>query len=77
MSSHWRREHAQMSIAHVLNRLPRHFATVLRMVRIEGRPTAEVARLLGKQENAVRQLLSRALDKCREVMRGPGSGLGE
>ncbi len=77
LSSHWRREHAQLSIAHVLDRLPKHFATVLRMVRIEGRPTAEVARLLGKQERAVRQLLSRALEKCREVMRGPGPGLGE
>jgi RNA polymerase sigma-70 factor (ECF subfamily) len=63
-----RREEAKASLWVVLDRLPPDYAAVVRMLRIDGLSTDEVARRLGKQPAAVRKTLSRALDACREIM---------
>jgi RNA polymerase sigma factor (sigma-70 family) len=63
-----RREEAKASLWSVLERLPPDYATVVRMLRIDGLSTDEVAKRLGKQPAAVRKTLSRALEACREIM---------
>jgi RNA polymerase sigma-70 factor (ECF subfamily) len=48
-----------------LERLSPDQRTVLRLVRLEGRPLAEVAALTGRSTNAVSQLVLRALRRLR------------
>ena len=63
------------SLAKVLARIPESYSEVIRLVRLEGLSTEEVATRLGKTPAAVRKTLSRAIQSCREAMGlGPPPG---
>ncbi len=55
-----------------LSRLKPDYRDVLLLRFIEGHPTAETARLLGKDEVAVRNLQHRGLERLRQELRRSG-----
>jgi RNA polymerase sigma-70 factor (ECF subfamily) len=51
--------------------LPGHYREVIALSRIAGLPHAEIAERMGKNEGAVRMLLSRALARLAELLEEP------
>jgi RNA polymerase sigma-70 factor (ECF subfamily) len=70
-----RREQATLVLEAVAG-LPDAHREVIRLVRVEERPVAEVAALLGKTPNAVRILYCRALKELRLALARLGSSVG-
>ncbi len=66
-----RRREDRRGLAAVLDRLPVAYREVLVLVRIEGRPTTEVAERLDLAPATVRKRLERALALCRGVVASP------
>lgn len=64
----------QEELLRQLASLPEDQARVLRLRLLEGRPVAEVAKQLGRSEEAVRALQYRALQELRRRL---GEGAGE
>lgn len=56
------------SLWKVLERIPESYREIIRMIRIEGLATEEVAARLGKTPANVRKTLSRAIQSCRVAM---------
>jgi DNA-directed RNA polymerase specialized sigma24 family protein len=54
-----------------LDALPAHYRDVIRLARLEGLPLAEVAARTGRSEDAVRNLLFRALGALSDTLTGP------
>lgn len=61
---------AAMSIEAALERLPRDYATVVRLYDLEGLSPAEVAARMNRSVGAVHMLRGRAHDRLREEMGG-------
>ena len=65
-SAQLRREERFERLVRALRELPPEYEQVIRLSRIEGMQSAEIAERLGKSPAAVKQLLFRALKKLRE-----------
>ena len=63
---HLRREERFDRLQHALESLPPDYREVIRLSRIEGMKTSEIAELMGRSSAAVKQLLFRALRRLRE-----------
>jgi RNA polymerase sigma-70 factor (ECF subfamily) len=66
------REEARTRLQWLLAQLPEDQRTVVRLLRMEGRPVREVAQAMQRSEEAVRKLFSRALAECRRLCSPPG-----
>lgn len=56
------------SLWRMLDRIPESYREIIRLTRIEGLTTEEVAVRLGKSPGAVRKTLSRAIQACRVAL---------
>lgn len=65
-SVHLRREERFDRLQQALESLPPDYREVIRLSRIEGKKTSEIATLMGRSSSAVKQLLFRALRRLRE-----------
>ena len=61
------REQAQ-GLGDVLAAIPRHYRTVLEQVLVQRRATADIARDSGTSPEAVRKMVSRAVQACKDVL---------
>jgi RNA polymerase sigma-70 factor (ECF subfamily) len=62
------RSEALLRVRAAIERLPEDYRTVIQLRRIEERDTEEVAKEMGRSENAVRVLYCRALKELRNVI---------
>ncbi|MCH8806978.1 MAG: hypothetical protein IH986_12925 [Planctomycetes bacterium] len=60
------RVEALRAVQSALDRLPEHYRQAILLVRIEGRPVAEVAAEMGRTERAVHGLTRRGLELLRD-----------
>lgn len=70
------REH---SLGSILAQIPLHYRTLIEQVQVQRMSIAEIASASRSKPDAVRKMLSRALQACRTVLAGRGRGerLGE
>ena len=68
------REESARMLEEAVERLPEHYATVVRLYDLEGRSIEELARELGRSPGAVYLLRHRAHARLRELL-GGGSGI--
>lgn len=67
-------EELRAGVQAALEALPEDYATVLRLVRLEGRTLAEAADRMGRSREAVKKLYGRALVRFAGVLRKGGRG---
>ncbi|MHB2020346.1 MAG: RNA polymerase sigma factor [Candidatus Xenobia bacterium] len=65
----WEREEQKAALEVALHELPETPMAIVTLHYMEGIPCAEIARLLGMQESAVKVALFRARQKLREILR--------
>ncbi len=63
-----RREERLERLQRAIHRLPKHYREVVRLSRIEGLNSRQVAERLGKSPEAIRHILVRALRLLRDDM---------
>lgn len=64
------RDQREFKLLQAIQTLPQENQDALRMRYVENRPSKEIASHLGKSDVAVRVMLSRSLNKLREVLEG-------
>lgn len=62
------RDHRQQKLLEALERLPRDAREAIRLRYMENLPSKEIAEKLGKTDGAIRVLLTRSLQKLREIL---------
>jgi RNA polymerase sigma-70 factor (ECF subfamily) len=65
------RAEERAAVQQALDRLPEHYAQVLRWHSQEQLPFAEIALRLGKSEEAARKLFTRALEALKRQLESP------
>jgi RNA polymerase sigma-70 factor (ECF subfamily) len=68
VSKRLQREELHAMLDAAIKKLPPDYAKVLRAYDLDGRPAAEVAKLLGKSEGAMYMLRARAHERLRSVL---------
>jgi RNA polymerase sigma-70 factor (ECF subfamily) len=74
-SAAFSRDQKQIRLAAAMEELPEIQRQVLQLRYVDGQPTAEIAKTLGKSHGAIRVLLSRTVQALRERLGEPPTGL--